>query len=118
MYKGGSEELPRKIGIWLLTRACYVTEVVKVKKCDYFWYVRESYWRSKFKDCSKYAWLGFRVIGEHCLTVFNNDLKIEKYDHNLQALLTDCECNVNSGHYLKISNKEFFEVYKQLRKNS
>jgi len=83
------------------------------EKCDYFWYVPEYQWKRKFKDCSKYAWLGFRVIGEHCLTVFNNDLKIEKY-----ALLTYCECNVNSGHYLKISNKEFFEVYKQLRKNS
>lgn len=88
------------------------------EKCDYFWYVPEYQWTRKFKNCNKYAWLGFRVIGEHCLTVFYNDLKIEKYDHNLQALLTDCECNVNSGQYLKISNKEFFEVYKQLRKNS
>lgn len=88
------------------------------EKCDYFWYVPEYQWKRKFKDCSKYAWLGFRVIGEHCLTVFYNDLKIEKCNSELQELLTDCEGNVNSGHYLKISNKEFFEVYKQLRGKS
>lgn len=87
-------------------------------KCSYFWYVLKSYWSSKFKDCGKYAWLGFRVIREHSLTVFMDELKIEKYKDNTQELITFCECSVNSGSYLRISNKEFFEAYKQLRGKS
>lgn len=88
------------------------------EKCDYFWYILESYWRSKFKDCSKHAWLGFRVIEKHCLTVFSDELRIETCGSNTQKLTAFCERNVNLGIYVRVSNKEFFEAYKQLKGKS
>lgn len=87
-------------------------------ECEYFWYVQECYWKRKFKDCNDYIWLGFRVIGNTSLTIVSRELRIERNIVEPQRITTICEDNIKMGNYLRVSNKEFFEVYKQLRKNS
>lgn len=87
-------------------------------KCSYFWYVQEPYWKNRFKDCSRYIWLGYRLVGNTDLTIRLQDLEINNKRANSQAITTACEDNVRAGLCLKVSNKEFFEVYKQLRGKS
>lgn len=83
-------------------------------KCNYSWYVKKTKWDTNLLVYLESDWLGFAEVRGVYITIYSKTIRIEKA-FDVTGTINMCERFVLSGEYVKIPNKEFFEVYKKMR---